>query len=254
LLEKLRGPVNADQRSQILREAHVIDLLRDQDAANLGTELVNVLRPLAPRLYSVASSAKVHRGEVHLLVDVVRFERRGHARTGVFSGQIKNRLEVGATLRAFVQKAPGFSLVAPDKDIVMIGPGTGVAPFRAFLEERAHAKQVGPIGRSWLFFGARNRANDFFYEADFDEMTKSGVLTELSLAFSRDQAEKIYVQDRMRERRADLVAWVAAGATIYVCGDAKRMAPDVHAALQDILGAETLAKLTEENRYRRDVY
>ncbi|HSQ62621.1 MAG TPA: hypothetical protein VLM85_05385, partial [Polyangiaceae bacterium] len=196
-------------------------------------------------------------GEAHLTVDVVRYEMRRRKRAGVASSMLADRAPPGLELDVYVQPAPEFRLPAADVPIVMIGPGTGVAPFRAFLEERA---ATGAAGKSWLFFGARN-ACDFYYEAELREFAARGVLTSLDCAFSRDQPERIYVQHRMREKQSELYRWLAEGAVVFVCGNAQRMAPDVQAALIDILaagsgrdGVEELRKLESAGRYRKDVY
>lgn len=258
LADRVLGSHSADERSASLLAHHVIDLLRKDALPWTGADLVRHLRPLAPRLYSIASSRQVHPREVHLLVDIVRYELGGHTRTGVTSHHVAERAPIGAELPIYLHKTPGFRLAAPDKDVIMIGPGTGVAPFRAFLEERAAQRATG---RAWLFFGARNGSTDFLYRDELEAWRAAGVLTRLDTAFSRDQAEKIYVQHRLLEHSAELAAWIADGATIYVCGDAKNMAGDVQQALCDVLrragdgdpGAK-LAALASEGRYQRDVY
>lgn len=258
LADRVLGSHSADERSASLLAHHVIDLLRKDVRPWTAAELVRHLRPLAPRLYSIASSRLVHPREVHLLVDIVRYELSGHARTGVTSHHIAARAPVGTKLPIYLHKTPGFRLAAPDKDVIMIGPGTGVAPFRAFLEERGAQRATG---RAWLFFGARNGATDFLYREELEAWRAAGVLTRLDTAFSRDQAEKIYVQHRLLEHAAELAAWISAGATVYVCGDAKHMAGDVQQALSEVLRrageadpAAKLAALAAEGRYQRDVY
>lgn len=257
LVDRALGTTTAEARQAATRSHHVVDLVAiDREKHTVpwtADALVHHLRPLAPRLYSIASSPRVHPGEVWLLVDVLRYELRTRARAGVTSGLVAERSPVGAELSVFLHPSPSFRLAPRDRDIVMIGPGTGVAPFRAFLEER---EATPGSGRSWLFFGARNRAHDAFYAADFDRFSQSGALTKLDCAYSRDQAHKVYVQDRLRERADELASWVRGGATIYVCGDATRMAPDVHAALRDILSARglSLEAVEAEGRYLRDVY
>ncbi|HEY8064421.1 MAG TPA: sulfite reductase subunit alpha [Methylosinus sp.] len=223
---------------------------------------VEALEPLQPRLYSISSSPKTAPGRVSLTVDAVRYVIGKRKRNGVASTFLADRIESGASARVYVQASHGFSLPRdPQTPIIMIGPGTGVAPFRAFLQERA---AIGASGRNWLFFGHQRSDCDFFYADEFNAMKSCGLLTRLSLAWSRDGAEKFYVQDRMREVGRDLFAWLAEGAHIYVCGDAKRMAKDVERALVDIVaqyGARAtdeavafVAELKKNGRYRQDVY
>ena len=224
-------------------------------------EIAERLLPLQPRLYSISSSPKAHAGEVHLTVSAVRWERRSRARKGVASTFLADRAAAGAPIQIYAQTSHGFHLAPDDAPIIMIGPGTGIAPFRAFLAERAAR---GARGRSWLFFGDQRRATDYLYEDEIEAFRAQGTLTRLDLAFSRDQLRKIYVQDRMRESAAELWSWLVEGAYVYVCGDAKRMARDVHRALIDIAAErgrmplheaeQWLATLGREGRYRRDVY
>ena len=223
---------------------------------------LEALDPLAPRLYSISSSPKANPGRVALTVDTVRYRVGARDRHGVASTFLGERVAPGEVVKAYVQKAHGFRLPDnPDAPVVMIGPGAGVAPFRAFLQER---QAIGARGRNWLFFGHQHRRCDFFYEEEFAAMQKSGLLTALSLAWSRDGDKKVYVQDRMREVGSELWRWLAEGAYVYVCGDAKRMAKDVERALVDI-AAEHGARSTEEavnfvaglkkaGRYQADVY
>ena len=223
---------------------------------------IEALEPLQPRLYSISSSIKAVPNRVTLTVDTVRYTIGARKRLGVCSTFLADRLAPGAKLKVYVQKAHGFGLPAdPATPVIMVGPGTGVAPFRAFLQERGATEAPG---RNWLFFGHQRSACDFFYEDEFKEMKASGLLTRLSLAWSRDGDEKIYVQDRMREVGRDLWAWIAEGAHIYVCGDAKRMAKDVETALVDVVtqhGARTpeeaalfVSDLKRKGRYQQDVY
>ncbi len=259
LVERLASGASPEERHAMLKQSHVLDLLEAHDGAKLGASIATLLRPMGPRMYSLASSPHVHPNEVHLLVDVIRYDLASRPRMGVASRQLALRAPPGATLPVFTHKTPGFRLPAPDVDVVLIGPGTGLAAFRSFLQERAFQKATG---RAWLFFGARNRATDFFYAADLERFQSDGVLARLDTAFSRDQEEKVYVQHRMRERAAELRAWIDGGAAVYVCGDAKHMAPDVHAALVEILadgGDKEVAKarldqLAADRRYQRDVY
>jgi sulfite reductase (NADPH) flavoprotein alpha-component len=243
-------------------DADLLDLLLAFPSARPPVqELVSALGVLQPRLYSIASSAKMVRGEVHLTVAAVRYEKHGRRRKGVASTFLAERAAPGAAVPAFIQRAQGFRLPADnDAPIIMIGPGTGVAPFRAFLQDR---RAMGARGRNWLFFGDQRRASDFLYEEEFATYHRDGLLTRLDLAFSRDQKERVYVQHRMRERSAELWSWLEEGAHLFVCG-AQSMARDVDAALAAIIArqgsitlgaAKTyLATLAREQRYQRDVY
>ncbi|HEX8664382.1 MAG TPA: sulfite reductase subunit alpha [Beijerinckiaceae bacterium] len=223
---------------------------------------VEALEPLQPRLYSISSSPKADPGHVALAVDAVRYIVNKRRRLGVASTYLAERIEPGAPVRVYVQKAHGFALPKdPATPIVMIGPGTGVAPFRAFLRER---QATGAPGRNWLFFGHQRQDTDFFYKDELTAMKEAGHLARLTLAWSREGNEKIYVQDRMREVGADLWRWIVEGAHVYVCGDAKRMARDVEGALIDVV-ARHGARSTDEaiafvqglkkaGRYQADVY
>jgi sulfite reductase (NADPH) flavoprotein alpha-component len=224
--------------------------------------LVDALEPLQPRLYSISSSHKATPGRVSLTVDAVRYVVGKRKRLGLASTFLAERAAPGDTLKAYVQKAHNFGLPADSNvPIIMVGPGTGVAPFRAFLHER---EATGAPGQNWLFFGHQRSACDFFYREELHELRQKGVLTRLSLAWSRDGKEKFYVQDRMREVGAELWQWLARGAHFYICGDAKRMAKDVEAALVEIVAAHG-ARSTDEaidfvrglkktGRYQADVY
>ena len=223
---------------------------------------IEALDPLQPRLFSIASSPKIDPRRVALTIDAVRYPVGKRTRLGVASTFFADRITPGAKVRAYVQRAQHFALPAdPSVPIIMIGPGTGIAPFRAFLYERMATKAPG---RNWLFFGHQHSAHDFFYEDELAGMKAARVLTRLTLAWSRDSAEKIYVQDRMRDVGRDLWAWLADGAHVYVCGDAKRMAKDVEAALIEIVAAFGLrstndaitfvAELKKNGRYQQDVY
>jgi sulfite reductase (NADPH) flavoprotein alpha-component len=223
---------------------------------------VEALDPLAPRLYSISSSPKAAPGRLSLTVDAVRYVVGKRKRLGVASTFLAERVAPGAFVRAYIQKAHAFALPQNAAlPIVMIGPGTGVAPFRAFLQERAAS---GATGANWLFFGHQRSACDFFYADEFETMKATGLLTRLSLAWSRDGAEKFYVQDRMRQSGRELWSWLAEGAHVYVCGDAQRMAKDVERALVDIVaefGARSVdeavafvAHLKKAGRYQQDVY
>ena len=223
---------------------------------------VEALEPLQPRLYSISSSHNATPGRLSLTVDTVRYMIGKRKRIGVASTFLAERINPGDALKVYVQKAHGFGLPQdPNTPVIMIGPGTGVAPFRAFLHDR---QATGAPGRNWLFFGHQRSECDFFYADEFNAMKSSGHLTRLSLAWSRDREEKFYVQDRMREVGRELWSWLAEGAHVYVCGDAKRMAKDVERALVDIaaqFGARStdeavafVADLKKKGRYQQDVY
>jgi sulfite reductase (NADPH) flavoprotein alpha-component len=240
----------------------IVDLLEDFPTQLAPHQLAGLLRRLPPRLYSIASAHAASPDEAHLLVGVVRYDSHGRERRGVASGFVADRVRVGDKLKVYVKPNRNFRLPDdPDRPVVMIGPGTGVAPFRAFLQQRQAA---GAAGRNWLFFGERNFTHDFLYQLEWQEWLKDGVLTRLDVAFSRDQPEKIYVQHRMWQRRAELFAWLEDGAHLYVCGDEKAMAKDVHTMLGAIVAdcsgrtpeaAEAyLVDLKKQRRYQRDVY
>ena len=262
LVRKLKDEagLTVEERHDFLESHHVIDVLERLGGARLTPEqLVSGLRGLQPRMYSVASSPKVWPNEVHLLVGLVRYELLGTARSGVASRWFSELLSKGAEVSVFLQRAPGFRVAPRSEDMIMIGPGTGLAPYRGFLQERA----LDPgRGRSWLFFGARHRATDFYYEEELTHMLESKALTKLDTAFSRDQSEKVYVQHRLEENKAEVLEWIRDGAFVFVCGDAKHMAPDVHLSLTKILSSdqseedakEELARMEREGRYLRDVY
>jgi sulfite reductase (NADPH) flavoprotein alpha-component len=223
---------------------------------------MEALEPLQPRLYSISSSPKPAPGRLTLTVDAVRYKINRRQRFGCASTYLADRIQGGAKLKAYIQKAHNFGLPAdPSLPIIMVGPGTGVAPFRAFLQER---QAIGAKGKNWLFFGHQRGAYDFFYEDELNAMKKSGHLTRLSLAWSRDGGQKFYVQDRMRETGRDLWAWLQEGAHFYICGDAKRMAKDVEGALAEIAAAHGgmktdaaiafISELKKAKRFQADVY
>lgn len=240
----------------------VVDILQAHPKARFTAgELVKVLRKLQPRLYSIASSPRAHPEAVHLTVAVVRYESHGRRRQGVCSTYLADRVD-GGTLPVFIHAAKHFRQPEdPSVPVIMVGPGTGIAPFRAFLQER---EVLGAPGRTWLFFGDRNRSTDFLYEEEINAWRDKGVLHRLDTAFSRDQAEKVYVQHRMTENAAGLWQWLEEGAYFYVCGDASRMAKDVddalHRVIQDAGGrskeeaAAYVEELKKAKRYRKDVY
>lgn len=241
----------------------VLGTLHKFSQARLSAEaFVEALDPLQPRLYSISSSHNATLGRISLTVDAVRYKIGSRPRWGVASTFLAERVTPGDKVPVYVQRAHGFGLPAdPATPIIMCGPGTGVAPFRAFLQDRQATKAPG---RNWLFFGHQRRACDFFYEDELQAMKDSGVLTNLTLAWSRDGNEKVYVQDRMRERGGELWAWLEQGAHFYVCGDAKRMAKDVERALVDVVAEHGgrsseeaiayVASLRKAGRYQADVY
>jgi sulfite reductase (NADPH) flavoprotein alpha-component len=223
---------------------------------------IECLEPLQPRLYSIASSPLVTPSQVHLTVDAVRYDIAGRQRLGVASTFLADRLNPGSSVKVYIQKGHGFALPADGATpVIMVGPGTGVAPFRSFLWDRKAAKAKG---KAWLFFGHRHEATDFLYRDEFEAFLEDGTLTRLSTAWSRDGCEKVYVQDRMREAGPELWAWLRDGAHFYVCGDAKRMAKDVESALVEIsaragrmseAGAcDFIAELKAAGRCQADVY
>ncbi|MEM9916366.1 MAG: flavodoxin domain-containing protein [Planctomycetota bacterium] len=249
---------------------HLVDALRKWEPKVPAQGLADALRPLQPRLYSIASSPKAHPGEVHLTVGAVRYTLEGTDRKGVASTFLADRCGFGGRVGVYVHKAPHFHLTANDAaPIIMCGPGTGIAPFRAFLEERQARKTAASgggadVGKSWLFFGDQHEKTDYLYRDQLAEMQADGTLSKLSLAWSRDGDEKVYVQDLMRQNAAELFAWLEDGGHFYICGDASRMAGDVDKALRDIIaehgqlddaGVQAyLDRMVDEHRYQRDVY
>ncbi|MFC4820864.1 assimilatory sulfite reductase (NADPH) flavoprotein subunit [Dokdonella ginsengisoli] len=260
-LNRLLAPDRASELGALLQGHQVIDLLRAHPAEWPAEEFVAALRPLTPRLYSIASSRKAVGDEVHLTVARLEYETFGHAHVGAASAFLAAR-EDGASVPVFLESNERFRLPRDGaRDVIMIGPGTGVAPFRGFAQERA---SVGARGRNWLFFGNPYFDRDFLYQLEWQAALKDGSLHRLDLAFSRDQPQKIYVQDRLRERGRELYDWLENGAHLYVCGDATRMAKDVHAALVDLVAehggrereqaVEYVDALQQQGRYARDVY
>ena len=240
------------------------DVLIEYPVQFTAAEFLPLANKIAPRLYSIASSPKAHPGEVHLTVAVVKYNTHGRDKYGMATGYLAEGQELNKDeVPVYIQPTKHFHMPAPDAPIIMVGPGTGIAPFRAFLEER---EVDGATGKNWLFFGDQKKASDFLYEAQFADLQRKGILTKFDAAFSRDQAEKIYVQDRMRENGAELWKWLQEGAYFYVCGDAKRMAKDVHQMLITIAqehGGKTPEAAKEyievqfaktEKRYLKDVY
>jgi sulfite reductase (NADPH) flavoprotein alpha-component len=238
----------------------LIDLIQEFPVALDADKLRALTRPLAPRAYSIASSRQEVGEEAHLLISAVCYRTHGRARKGVASNYAAG-LKKGARVRVKLKPNKHFALPASERDIIMVGPGTGVAPFRAFVQER-HATNAK--GRNWLFFGDRTFTHDFLYQTEWQDALKDGALTRMDVAFSRDTPEKIYVQHRIWEKRRDLIAWLDGGATFYVCGDQKSMAKDVRAMLvrgyADVkaLSAEAaeaaVAALERDKRYQQDVY
>lgn len=240
----------------------IVDMMRFSPAQLDAQTLVDLLRPLTPRLYSIASSQAEVESEVHVTVGVVRYDIEGRARAGGASSFLADRVEEEGEVRVFIEHNDNFRLPAnPQTPVIMIGPGTGIAPFRAFMQQRA---ADGAEGKNWLFFGNPHFTEDFLYQVEWQRYVKEGVLSRIDLAWSRDQKEKIYVQDKLREQGAELWRWINDGAHIYVCGDANRMAKDVEQALLEVIaefGAmdieaadEFLSELRIERRYQRDVY
>ncbi|CQH21121.1 sulfite reductase subunit alpha [Yersinia enterocolitica] len=240
----------------------IVDMVRQAPSDLNADQLVALLRPLTPRLYSIASSQAETENEVHITVGVVRYDIDGRPRTGGASGYLADRLEVDGDIRIFIEHNDNFRLpVNPETPVIMIGPGTGIAPFRAFMQQR---EADGATGKNWLLFGNPHFTEDFLYQVEWQRYVKDGLLTRIDLAWSRDQAHKIYVQDKLREQGAELWNWIQQGAHIYVCGDANRMAKDVEQVLLDVValhGAmdaeqadEYLSELRLARRYQRDVY
>ena len=247
----------------LLKDLQVVDLLERWPADWTAAEFVQALRPLAPRLYSIASSPSAVGEEAHITVAVVDYDAEGARRHGAASTHLASLTGDEATVRVFIEPNDRFRLPAdPARDVIMIGPGTGVAPYRGFVQHRA---EQGATGRNWLIFGARHFDSEFLYQSEWQDALKGGALARVDVAFSRDRGTpKAYVQDRIREAGSEIYAWLAGGANVYVCGDAEQMAPDVHAALVDVVerhggfdraGAEAwLRGLADERRYLRDVY
>lgn len=260
-LAGLLAPESQPLLAGFLEERHFIDLLEEFPSARLTPqEFVDHLRRLQPRLYSIASSPRVTPTDVHLTVAVVRYETNERKRLGVCSTYLSDRVPVGSTVPVFVSHSHFAPPEDLSRDAIMIGPGTGIAPFRAFVQDRVAARASG---RNWVFFGDRHRATDFLYEEEWLDHVRVGQVR-LETAFSRDQLQKVYVQDRMREHAAELWTWIKAGAHFYVCGDAKRMAKDVDVALHDIVAqqggldpaaaVDYVKQMKKEKRYQRDVY
>ncbi len=262
-LQELVSPDNVEKLKAYLDGRDLLDLVRDF-APWKGTaqDFISILRKMPARLYSISSSLAANPDEVHLTIGAVRYEAHGRERKGVCSILCAERLQPGDTLPVYVQHNQNFKLPAnPDTPIIMVGPGTGIAPFRAFMQER---EEMGAEGKSWLFFGDQHFVTDFLYQTEWQKWLKDGVLTKMDVAFSRDSDEKVYVQHRMLEQSKELFEWLQEGAAVYICGDEKNMAHDVHNVLIDIIEKEGgmsreqaeayLADMQQQKRYQRDVY
>ena len=262
-LIKLIEPSNRATLKDYLWGREIIDMLLQYPPNGISAQtFVGVLRKMPPRLYSIASSLKAHPDEVHLTIASVRYHSHGRDREGVCSTFIADRIDLNETMRVFTHKNKNFKLPENgDTPIIMIGPGTGIAPFRSFIEER---KAMGQSGKNWLFFGDQHYTYDFLYQTEWQKYLKSGLLSRLDLAFSRDQDYKVYVQDRIMENAKEIFAWLKNGAHLYVCGDASRMAGDVHETIVKIFENQgklpreeaeaQIKQLQKDKRYQRDVY
>ncbi|NHB89405.1 NADPH-dependent assimilatory sulfite reductase flavoprotein subunit [Photorhabdus tasmaniensis] len=261
--EKLLSLI-ADKQAlqQYAHNKPIADMVREAASQPEAQQFIDLLRPLTPRLYSISSSQVEVENEVHITVGVVRYEIDGRARTGGASGYLAGRLQEEGDIRIFIEHNDNFRLPAdPQTPVIMIGPGTGIAPFRAFMQQR---DADGAEGENWLFFGNPHFTEDFLYQVEWQRYVKDGLLTRIDLAWSRDQQHKVYVQDKLREQGQEVWRWIKEGAHLYVCGDANRMAKDVERALLDIVSEyggmdteqadEFLSELRLERRYQRDVY
>ena len=253
--------LEGDALAKFTADRQIVDLFAAFPEKLSADQLTKLLRPLPGRLYSVASSLKAHEGETHLLVGAVRWNAHGRQRGGVASTFLADRRKIGSEVKLYVKPNKHFRLPTDaSRPIIMIGAGTGVAPFRAFTEERAETG--GSVGKSWLIFGERNYSYDFLYQLEWQDHLQSGALTNLDVAFSRDQPQKVYVQHKLWQQREQLLRWIDDGAHVYVCGDEKGMARDVDATLVKILaggkdaeaGKARLKELSKAGRYQRDVY
>lgn len=262
-LKQLVEPGNEQELRKYIYGRDVLDLVQDFSLKGIPAQtFVPMLRKLPARLYSIASSQTANPDEVHLTIKALRYHANGRDRYGVCSVQCAERVQPGDTLPVYLHRNPNFKMPAdPSVPIIMVGPGTGVAPFRAFMEER---EETGAEGKSWLFFGNRHFHSDFLYQTDWQRWLKQGILTKMDVAFSRDSDKKVYVQHRMLEKGKELYNWLQEGASIYICGDEKHMAKDVHEALLTIVSQEGgmnkeeaeiyLSELKQQKRYQRDVY
>jgi sulfite reductase (NADPH) flavoprotein alpha-component len=262
-LKKLVLAENADQLKDYTYGRDLLDMLRDFGPWKAtAQDVVSLLRKMTPRLYSIASSFTAHPGQVHLTIGAVRYTAHGRERKGVCSVLCAERVHEGDTLPVFVQPNKHFHLPeSPETDIIMVGPGTGIAPFRSFIEERAATKATG---RTWLFFGDQHEACDFLYHDEFEQYQNDGILTKLSTAWSRDTEKKVYVQHKILENSKELFEWLEKGAYFFICGDKQNMAKDVHNALISAIAQEGglsqedaekyINDLQAQGRYQRDVY
>ncbi len=262
-LRQLVQPGNEQQLKSYIAGRDLLDLIQDYGPWTISpSQLTGILRKLPARQYSIASSYLANPDEVHLTIRAVRYEAHGRQRYGVASVQVAERLEPGDKIPIYVHENPNFKLPEDaSTPVIMIGPGTGVAPFRSFIQDR---EESGADGKSWLFYGDRRFLTDFLYQTEWQRWLQDGVLTRMDVAFSRDTDQKVYVQHRMLEKSSELYAWLQEGAVVYVCGDEKHMAHDVHAALLSIIEQEGnltkeeaeayLNQLIEQKRYQRDVY
>ncbi|MDL5142900.1 assimilatory sulfite reductase (NADPH) flavoprotein subunit [Bacillus atrophaeus] len=262
-LRELLSPGNEEQAKAYLEGRDVLDLVRDFGPWGVSAqEFIAILRKMPARLYSIASSLSANPDEVHLTIGAVRYDAHGRERKGVCSILCAERLQPGDTLPIYIQHNQNFKLPDnPETPIIMVGPGTGIAPFRSFMQER---EEAGAEGKSWMFFGDQHFVTDFLYQTEWQKWLKDGVLTKMDVAFSRDTDEKVYVQHRMLEHSKEMFAWIQEGAAVYICGDEKQMAHDVHQALIDIIekeggmsrekAEEYLADMQQQKRYQRDVY
>ncbi|MEJ5113335.1 NADPH-dependent assimilatory sulfite reductase flavoprotein subunit [Erwinia billingiae] len=261
--ETLLGLISEKPRLQhYAQNMPIVDMVRGAPVELTAEQLIALLRPLTPRLYSIASSQAENDTEVHITVGAVRFDIDGRARAGGASSFLADRLEEDGDVRVFIEHNDNFRLPAnPETPVIMIGPGTGIAPFRAFMQQR---DADGAAGKNWLFFGNPHFTDDFLYQVEWQRYVKDGLLTNIDLAWSRDQQQKVYVQDKIRAKGAEVWDWIQQGAHIYVCGDANRMAKDVEQALLELVAEhggmdtetadEFLSELRIERRYQRDVY
>ena len=262
-LKKMALPENRSKAEEWIYGRELIDLVTEFPGGITDPQqLFTVVARLTPRMYSIASSQALVENAVHTIVRVVRYTTHKRDRHGVASSHLGDRAPVGSTMPIFLHANNNFRLPEdPTAPVIMVGPGTGIAPFRAFLQ---HRKAYGHTGENWLFFGEQRRASDFLYREDLEGMHRDGILTRLDTAFSRDQHHKIYVQDRMQENAAELYRWLERGAYFYVCGDATRMAKDVDTALLDAVAKgcncppdaaqEYISTMKKEKRYQLDVY
>lgn len=262
-LRELLAPGNEENVKAYIEGRDLLDLVRDYGPFSVSAqEFVSILRKMPARLYSIASSLSANPDEVHLTIGAVRYDAHGRERKGVCSILCAERLQPGDTLPVYVQHNQNFKLPKdPETPIIMVGPGTGVAPFRSFMQER---EETGAEGKAWMFFGDQHFVTDFLYQTEWQNWLKDGVLTKMDVAFSRDTEEKVYVQHRMLEHSAELFEWLQEGAAVYICGDEKHMAHDVHNTLLEIIEKEGnmsreeaeayLADMQQQKRYQRDVY